>query len=66
MFIPLFIAILLGLVNPSNTNSSCHNGNGTVVTQDAPGDPGNPGVPGDPPPIDGTGGDNGHVPPPKP
>lgn len=57
MFIPLFIAILLGLVNPSNTNSSCHNGNGTVVTQDAPGDPGNN------PPGDDTGGDTGHIPP---
>ncbi|KQR72332.1 hypothetical protein [Pedobacter sp. Leaf176] len=66
MFIPLFIAILLGLVNPSNTNSSCPNGNGTVVTtQDAPGDPGNPGDPGDPPPGDGTGGDTGQNPPPK-
>ena len=70
MFLPIFIAILLGLVNPSNTNSSCQNGNGTVVTtQDAPGDPGDPGE--NPPPTgeipgDGTGGDNGHVPPPKP
>jgi len=69
MFIPIFIAILLGLVNPSNTNSSCHNGNGTVVVQDAPGDPGDPGDPDDPgtdgPGSGGPGGNTGN-PPPKP
>ncbi|TDQ09458.1 hypothetical protein [Pedobacter metabolipauper] len=61
MFLPLIIAILLGLTSPANTNCN-HNNNSTVTTNDDPGsgdDPkGNPG--GD------TGGENGHLPPPKP
>jgi len=64
MFIPIFIAILLGLVNPSNTNSACQSGNGTVVTtQDAPGDPGSGG---DDDGGDDTGGQTSQTPPPKP
>ncbi|MGN8058704.1 hypothetical protein ACTJKN_20630 [Pedobacter sp. 22163] len=60
MFLPLFIAILLGLATPTNTNNNCsHNGGTTVSTNDT--DPGDtdPGDDGD------TGGDNGHLPPPK-
>jgi hypothetical protein len=63
MFIPMFIAILLGLVTPANTNNNCtHNGGTTVSTNsNTPGDPGDPGDtdPGD----DGTGGDTGQNPP---
>ncbi|WP_406824578.1 hypothetical protein [Pedobacter sp. KACC 23697] len=62
MFIPLFIAILLGLATPTNTNNNCGHNGGTVTTNDNnPGDPGSndPGNGGD------TGGDNGHLPPPK-
>lgn len=44
MFIPLFIAILLGLVSPSD-NNNCSNSNGTVVTtQNANGDDGDDGT----------------------
>ena len=76
MFLPLFIAILLGLVNPSHANNNC-NGGGTVVVNAAdpdPNDPGN-GEGGDDgdtkndPGTDGPGGptgDNGQLPPPKP
>ncbi|MCX2432211.1 MULTISPECIES: hypothetical protein [unclassified Pedobacter] len=58
MFLPYFIAILLGFVSPSNTNSNCtHNGGTTVSTNNnTPGDPGDPG-------DDGTGGDTGQNPP---
>ncbi|RZJ81663.1 hypothetical protein EZ449_02855 [Pedobacter frigidisoli] len=63
MFIPIFIAILLGLVNPSNTSSNCTQNDGTTVSTSTstPGDPGDPGDtdPGD----DGTGGDTGQNPP---
>ena len=66
MFFPLFIAILLGLVNPS-ANNNCSNGQSTVVTtQGVPGDDGGDGT--------GTGetgggpvsGENGTIKPPKP
>ena len=51
MFLPLFIAILLGLASPSNKNHNCHNnGSTTVSSNDGTGD---------------HGGDNGHLPPPK-
>lgn len=41
MFIPIFIAILLGLINPSHTNN-CDSG-GTVYVNAAEPDPGDPG-----------------------
>nr|WP_199158181.1 hypothetical protein [Pedobacter sp. ASV2] len=64
MFIPYFIAILLGLVNPSHTNHSGNcNGNTTVsATSTDPGNPGDPNNPGDPAPGDDTGGETGHTP----
>ncbi|WP_426326759.1 hypothetical protein [Pedobacter sp. R-06] len=61
MFIPLFIAILLGLATPTNTNHSASCG-GTTTVNTADTDPGEPG---DTPPGDDTGGENGHLPPPK-
>jgi len=69
MFLPLFIAILLGLATPTNTNQNCHNGGTVVNTNDT--DPNNPGDP-ETDPGDGigeggdTGGETGHVPPIKP
>jgi hypothetical protein len=65
MFIPLFIAILLGLATPSNTNHSASCG-GTTTVNTADADPGDtdPGDPGDTDPgDDGTGGDTGQNPP---
>jgi hypothetical protein len=65
MFIPLFIAILLGLATPSNTNHSASCG-GTTTVNTADADPGDtdPGDPGDiDPGDDGTGGDTGQNPP---
>ncbi|WP_316804730.1 hypothetical protein [Pedobacter nototheniae] len=69
MFIPYFIAILLGLINPSNTNHS-GNCNGTTTVSAANTNPDDPGVPDDgstpgPGPGTGTGGDTGQNPPPK-
>ncbi|MBO9673511.1 MAG: hypothetical protein J7577_08705 [Sphingobacteriaceae bacterium] len=66
MFLPLFIAILLGLATPANTNNNCsHNGGTVVSTNDT-----DPGDPGDPPPTDpgddDTGGEGGQIKPPKP
>lgn len=61
MFIPYFIAILLGLVNPSNTNHSGNcNGTTTVSATNSP--DGDPTDPGDNPPGDDTGGETGHNP----
>lgn len=62
MFIPLFIAILLGLASPSNTNHSAScGGTTTVSTADAePGDT-DPTDPGDTPPGDDTGGEGGQI-----
>jgi len=62
MFIPLFIAILLGLATPSNTNHSASCG-GTTTVNTADADPGDSGEPGDTPPGDDTGGDTGNNPP---
>lgn len=79
MFIPLFIAILLGLVNPNHTNSNCSGGGTVQVNSTTPGteDPGNgeggddgggtgtdPGTDG--PGHGGPGGNTGQNPPPKP
>ena len=60
MFLPYFIALFLGFVNPSNT--SCSGGTTTTVnaTNSEDGDPGDPG---DQPPGDDTGGEGAHVPP---
>ncbi|GAA3972699.1 MULTISPECIES: hypothetical protein [Pedobacter] len=69
MFLPIFIAILLGLASPAQ--QTCGNGNSTVqVNSSNPDeDPGNPGDPGDGG-EDGDGGghngDNGQIRPPKP
>ncbi|NII84253.1 MULTISPECIES: hypothetical protein [unclassified Pedobacter] len=66
MFLPLFIAILLGLATPTNTNNNCSHNSGTVVsTNDT--DPTNPGDPGtgDPGDDGDTGGEHGHMPPPN-
>lgn len=49
MFLPLIIAILLGLASPSDTNSS-NNSNTTINTS------------GDETPADDTGGEIGHTP----
>ena len=67
MFIPLFLAILLGLVNPSTTNNATPNDGTVVNTQSNPDDDGG-GNNGDPDDDgnDGTGGDGGHLPPKKP
>jgi len=56
MFLPYFIALFLGFVNPSNT--SCTGGTTTTVnaTNNEAGDPG------DQPPGDDTGGETGHLP----
>lgn len=72
MFIPIFIAILLGLASPAMHTSNC--GGTVTVTTTTNGEPGDPGT-GDPgtgdpgtgdPGDDGTGGDNSQLPPPKP
>jgi hypothetical protein len=62
MFIPLFIAILLGLATPSNTNHSASCG-GTTTVNTADVDPGDtdPTDPGDTPPGDDTGGEGGQI-----
>ncbi|MGO4876579.1 hypothetical protein ACEN2P_08255 [Pedobacter psychrotolerans] len=61
MFLPYFIAILLGFVSPSNTNSNCtHNGGTTVSTNSSTADD-----PGDMPPGGDTGGEGGQIKPPK-
>lgn len=71
MFIPIFIAILMGLVSPANHSSNC-NGGGTVymTSGDDSGDPGtdpsddDTGISG--PGPAGPGGGSGQNPPPKP
>jgi len=66
MFIPLFIAILLGLVSPS-ANSNCSNSNGTVVTtQNANGDDGDDGTDTGETGGGPVSGENGTIKPPKP
>jgi len=67
MFLPLFIAILLGLATPTNTNNNCGHSGGTVVNANNT-DPNDPGDPGTDPGTgdvgdDGTGGDTGQNPP---
>ena len=61
MFLPLFIAILLGLVNPSASNTQSTN-NTTTVSVNGDENP----DPGDNPPGDDTGGESAHIPPKKP
>ncbi|TCC86492.1 hypothetical protein EZ428_23810 [Pedobacter frigiditerrae] len=70
MFIPLFIAILLGLVNPSSYPANCNTQ--TTIVNTTSGDTGDPEP--DPEPGDGdgpgtgtgTGGGAGQNPPPPP
>jgi len=66
MFIPLFIAILLGLVSPSTTNTPSA-GPGTTVNVSSTGDE-NPDEedPGNENPGDDTGGEGSQIPPRKP
>jgi hypothetical protein len=73
MFIPLFIAILLGLACPLQPGTSCsHNTTVSVNSEGDPGDPGDDGGSGDDDGTGGgstgtgTGGDTGNTPPPKP
>ncbi|MCX3264527.1 hypothetical protein [Pedobacter agri] len=65
MFIPLFIAILLGLVNPSTTTTPPA-GSGTTVNINSNGEDPSDTDPGDQDPGDDTGGETGSVPPKKP
>jgi len=56
MFLPLFIAILLGLATPTNTNNNCGHSGGTVTTNsDTSGDLD------DSPSGDDTGGEGGQI-----
>lgn len=65
MYIPIFIAILMGLLVP--TNQTAKTSTGTVYVKfDAPITQSNTSEPDTVPPGDGPGGDNGHIPPPKP
>jgi hypothetical protein len=64
MFLPLFIAILLGLATPTNTNNNCGHSGGTVVNANDT-DPNDPGDPGDDGDGGDTGGETGQNPPPK-
>ncbi len=59
MFLPYFIAILLGFINPSNKNHSCANGTTVSINATNPDDPNDPGTT---PPGDDTGGETGHTP----
>ncbi len=66
MFMPYFIAILLGLISPSEqSNPNCHNNTQVVSTQDngGNGDNGDDGDNGED--GDGTGGETGQIYPPK-
>ncbi|MCY1524791.1 hypothetical protein D9M68_597420 [compost metagenome] len=77
MFLPIFIAILLGFLSPSHSGYTNGCNGGTVYvsgTGDDSGDPDDPNDPNDPddpnnpgdPGDDGTGGGAGQNPPPKP
>ncbi|KQB99945.1 hypothetical protein [Pedobacter sp. Hv1] len=79
MFLPLIIAILLGLVNPANYNTNCNSGSTVYVNAngtnsgDDPNDPGDGGDGGDEgggnedgPGHGGPGGNTGQNPPIKP
>jgi hypothetical protein len=59
MFIPIFIAILMGLVNPADSSYNSSNTNTTVTTQGEPVDDGT-GEPGGP-----VSGENGPIKPPR-
>lgn len=77
MFIPIFIAILVGLISP-NSQTANSGSNGTVYVSNSSGDEGDPGT--DPgtetgddddtgisgPGAGGPGGNSGQNPPPKP
>lgn len=76
MFIPIFIAILMGLISPTNHSSNCNSG-GTVYVNSTTGEDGEPSTnPGDNSGGDDTGiggpgpanpgGGSGQNPPPKP
>lgn len=65
MFLPLFIAILLGLATPANSNNNCGHNGGTVVNANNT-DPNDNGDPGDDGDGDDTGGEGAHVPPKNP
>lgn len=66
MFLPLFIAILLGLVSPSDCNTNQHSNTPVSVSSDeGPGDDGT-GIDNPPAPGDDTGGEGAHIPPRKP
>lgn len=62
MFLPIFIAILLGLASPFASNSTNTTNGGTYTTNGVPGDGGgdNGGSGGGP-----LTGENGQIPPPK-
>lgn len=64
MFLPLFIALLLGSATPSNTTNNFANNSRTVVTSgvESDGNPGN-GTGGDTDPVTG---ETGQIKPPKP
>jgi len=65
MFIPIFIAILMGLISPASHSLNCQNGGTVQVSNSGPEDPGNePGTPTTP--GGDTGGENGELPPPRP
>ncbi len=72
MFLPIFIAFLMGLISPSSTNQTCNSGSTVYVTtgEPDPTDPGDGGDNGEDEGTDGpgTGGPSGNTgnPPPKP
>lgn len=74
MFIPIFIAILMGLISPTTNNANCKSGTVYVSNNEPNDDPGDPGDGGDEeedpgtdgPGGTGTGGGTGPLPPPKP
>lgn len=75
MFFPLFIAILLGLVSPSDTNTNSSYHSGTTVSVNSNSTNSEEGIPGEGIPGDDTGGgpgggpttgENGQILPPKP
>ena len=70
MFLPIFIAILMGLVSPTNINHNPNHGSTVYITGETnPNDPGdgeNDGGTQTDPGNDGTGGEDGSIKPPKP
>lgn len=73
MFLPIFIALLMGLISPANPSSTCNGGTvyvsnsgaedpGTGDTGEDPGDTGDEPGPG----AGSAGGNQGQNPPPKP